>query len=66
MQTMRQSGFARDEIDSLGRVSIPQQSLYGSNTARALENFPIDDKALPFKQKVLLVEIPGVLFPLYH
>jgi len=36
----------RDETDSLGTVAIPQQSLYGSNTARALENFPIDDRVL--------------------
>jgi aspartate ammonia-lyase len=43
---MSQSSRARDETDSLGTVSIPQQSLYGSNTARALENFPIDDRVL--------------------
>jgi len=36
----------RDETDSLGTVAIPRQSLYGSNTARALENFPIDDRVL--------------------
>jgi aspartate ammonia-lyase len=41
-----QSVPTRDETDSLGTVSIPQQSLYGSNTARALENFPIDDRVL--------------------
>jgi aspartate ammonia-lyase len=43
---MSQNGLSRDETDSLGTVSIPQQSLYGSNTARALANFPIDDRVL--------------------
>ena len=36
----------REETDSLGTVSVPEQSLYGSNTVRALENFPIDDRVL--------------------
>jgi len=36
----------RNETDSLGTVSIPEQLLYGSNTARALDNFPIDDRVL--------------------
>jgi len=46
VQIMSQNGLSRDETDSLGTVSIPQQSLYGSNTTRALENFPIDDRVL--------------------
>ncbi|MCP4470863.1 MAG: aspartate ammonia-lyase [Gammaproteobacteria bacterium] len=41
-----QNEYTRDETDSLGTVSMPRQSLYGSNTARALENFPIDDRIL--------------------
>jgi len=36
----------REETDSLGTVSVPEQSLYGSNTVRALENFPINDRVL--------------------
>ena len=36
----------RQEHDSLGEVSIADDCLYGSNTARALENFPIRDRAL--------------------
>jgi aspartate ammonia-lyase len=36
----------RRENDSLGEVSIPPDRLYGSNTARALENFPIQDRVL--------------------
>jgi aspartate ammonia-lyase len=46
VQLTSQSVPTRDETDSLGTVSIPQQSLYGSNTARALDNFPIDDRVL--------------------
>ncbi len=46
MQSTTQSVPTRDETDSLGTVTIPQQSLYGSNTARALDNFPIDDRVL--------------------
>ncbi len=46
MQITSQTIDTRDETDSLGTVAIPQQSLYGSNTARALENFPIDDRVL--------------------
>ena len=46
MIKMSQTLCSRDETDSLGTVSIPEQSLYGSNTARALENFPLDDRIL--------------------
>jgi len=46
VQMTCQNEHVRDETDSLGTVSIPEQSLYGSNTARALENFPIDDRVL--------------------
>ncbi len=46
MQMTSQTGYTRNETDSLGTISIPEQSLYGSNTARALENFPIDDRIL--------------------
>jgi aspartate ammonia-lyase len=46
VQITSQTIDTRDETDSLGTVAIPQQSLYGSNTARALENFPIDDRVL--------------------
>ncbi|MEM7209021.1 MAG: lyase family protein [Pseudomonadota bacterium] len=36
----------RTEIDSLGAVGVPANALYGSNTVRALENFPITDRTL--------------------
>ncbi|MCP4430228.1 MAG: aspartate ammonia-lyase [Gammaproteobacteria bacterium] len=36
----------RLEADSLGQIKIPANRLYGSNTVRALENFPISDRVL--------------------
>ena len=36
----------RIEIDSLGPKNIPIEKLYGSNTVRAMENFPISDRVL--------------------
>ena len=36
----------RREIDSLGEVEVPADRLYGSNTVRALVNFPIADRRL--------------------
>jgi aspartate ammonia-lyase len=57
VQMMSQNGPGREETDSLGTVSIPQQSLYGSNTARALENFPLDDRVLG--QEFCLVQSLG-------
>jgi len=37
----------RQETDSLGTVSLPAAALYGPQTARAAENFPISGWALP-------------------
>ena len=51
---MSQNGLSRDETDSLGTVSIPLQSLYGSNTVRALANFLLDDRVLG--QELCLVQ----------
>jgi len=31
----------RVERDSLGEIQVPQDALYGAQTRRALENFPI-------------------------
>ncbi len=36
----------RQDVDSLGEVDVPADKLYGSNTVRALENFPIQDRLL--------------------
>jgi fumarate hydratase class II len=37
----------REERDSLGTVKVPAESLYGPQTARAVENFPISGWRLP-------------------
>ncbi len=36
----------RLETDSLGQINLPVDVLYGSNTLRALENFPFADRTL--------------------
>ena len=36
----------RQETDSLGEVKLPVDALYGSNTSRALDNFPFADRVL--------------------
>ncbi len=46
MHMTSQTDYFRDETDSLGTISIPENLLYGSNTARAIENFPISDRVL--------------------
>src|SRR5436190_1671790 len=40
VQTMDPDGF-RSERDSLGDVQVPNNALYGAQTARAIRNFPI-------------------------
>jgi len=40
------SGF-RMEKDSLGEMSVPAQALWGAQTQRAVENFPISDLRFP-------------------
>jgi fumarate hydratase, class II len=37
----------RIETDSLGEISVPIDALYGAQTQRALENFPISDLRFP-------------------
>ena len=37
----------RIESDSLGEMVVPQQALYGAQTARAIENFPISFWPMP-------------------
>lgn len=38
------AGGFRTERDSLGEVQVPENALYGAQTQRALENFPISGK----------------------
>jgi len=37
----------RSERDSLGEVRLPRKAYYGSQTGRAIENFPISGRTLP-------------------
>ena len=37
----------RKERDSMGEVSVPAGALYGAQTARAVENFPISFRTIP-------------------
>jgi fumarate hydratase class II len=44
---MRKRERYRIERDSLGEVRVPEEALYGAQTQRAVENFPLGDGALP-------------------
>ena len=37
----------RIEKDTMGEMRVPADALYGAQTARALENFPISGQPLP-------------------
>ena len=39
-------GF-RIEHDSMGEVLVPEDALWGANTQRAVENFPVSGEGLP-------------------
>src|SRR5512136_472231 len=43
----RSSGNTRVEKDTLGAMEVPEGALYGAQTARALENFPISGWTMP-------------------
>ncbi len=36
----------RTEKDSMGEMPVPDDALYGAQTARAMENFPISGRGL--------------------
>ncbi len=44
---MSASGF-RSERDSMGELKVPADALYGAQTQRAVDNFPISGIAMPF------------------
>ena len=48
----------RIEKDSLGEVRVPANSLYGAQTQRAIDNFPVSGKPMPrrFIEALLLVK----------
>src|SRR4051812_34268995 len=37
----------RIERDTMGEMRVPEGALYGAQTARAVENFPISGRAMP-------------------
>lgn len=39
----------RTETDSLGEVRVPANALWGAQTQRAVENFPVSGQGLPFR-----------------
>ncbi len=41
------SGATRTEIDSLGPVEVPADALWGAQTQRAIENFPVSGLRMP-------------------
>jgi len=45
--TPQESTRVRIEHDTLGTIEVPEEALYGAQTARAVENFPISGWRLP-------------------
>ncbi len=43
---MTDQGF-RPERDSMGELRVPEQALWGAQTQRAVENFPLSGLAMP-------------------
>ncbi|WP_406827561.1 class II fumarate hydratase [Microbulbifer sp. ARAS458-1] len=41
------AGAFRVEKDSLGEIRVPEDALYGAQTQRAVDNFPVSDHVLP-------------------
>ncbi len=46
MSDQESTGF-RTEHDSMGEVQVPMDALYGAQTARAVDNFPISGQPVP-------------------
>jgi len=49
----------RLEHDSMGQLKVPKQALYGAQTQRAINNFPISGKSLPlpFIQSIIHIKM---------
>ena len=48
---------SRTEIDSMGTVDVPEQALYGAQTQRAVNNFPISGQQMPDQFITALAQI---------
>lgn len=47
----------RTEVDSMGAVEVPLEALYGAQTQRAVENFPISGQSMPVPFLRALIQI---------
>ncbi len=47
----------RTETDSMGSIEVPQQALYGAQTQRAVDNFPISGLQMPSQFITALAQI---------
>ena len=47
MPSPRRSPATRTERDSLGELQVPADALYGAQTWRAVQNFPISGLPMP-------------------
>ena len=47
MKTQNPEQIYRTEKDSLGEVRVPEAALYGAQTQRAVDNFPVSGYAMP-------------------
>ena len=52
------AGITRTERDTMGEMRVPEDALYGAQTARAVENFPISGLRLqrPFIRALGLIK----------
>jgi fumarate hydratase, class II len=62
----RQDGRTRIERDSMGEVRVPAEALYGAQTQRAVENFPISGLRMPRPFLRALGLIKGVAARVNH
>ena len=56
----RKKGF-RIEKDSLGDIYVPNSALYGAQTQRAIENFPISGIKMDFPFTNSFIEALGII-----
>ena len=47
----------RIEKDSMGELHVPEDALYGAQTQRAVDNFPVSGKAMPMGFIQALIQV---------
>jgi fumarate hydratase class II len=60
-----QGGY-RTEHDSMGEVLVPASALWGAQTQRAVQNFPVSGERLPDELVIALAEIKGAAARVNH